>query len=157
MGFSVRRVVFGAALFVVATAVAGVAWSEDKEAELKNRQATMKSFGPNLQAVKEYIEDKGDQAKATAGATAIVETVKKIPTLFPAGTGMAEFPGKSGAKPVVWSDWNKFVDAQKNALAKADALLVAVKGGDKTAVTAAFGDLGKNGCGGCHSTFREKI
>ena len=32
----------------------------------------------------------------------------------------------------------------------------AVKGGDKTAITAAFGDMGKNGCGGCHEPYREK-
>jgi cytochrome c556 len=34
---------------------------------------------------------------------------------------------------------------------------VAVNGGDKSAIEAAFADLGKNGCGGCHTTFREKI
>jgi cytochrome c556 len=32
-----------------------------------------------------------------------------------------------------------------------------VKSGDKTAVQTAFGDLGKNGCGACHETFRAKL
>jgi cytochrome c556 len=34
---------------------------------------------------------------------------------------------------------------------------VAVKSGNKGAIETAFGDLGKNGCGGCHETFREKL
>ena len=50
-----------------------------------------------------------------------------------------------------------FLDAQKTANDKAEVLLVAVKSGDKTKIEAAFGDLGKNGCGGCHETFREKL
>ena len=29
--------------------------------------------------------------------------------------------------------------------------------GDKAAIETAFNDLGKNGCGACHTTFREKI
>ena len=37
------------------------------------------------------------------------------------------------------------------------ALVVVVNSGDKTAIEAAYGDLGKNGCGNCHTTFREKI
>ncbi len=65
--------------------------------------------------------------------------------------------GEYVAKPVIWTDWNKFLEAQKAAASKADTLLVAVNGGDKTAIETAFNDLGKNGCGGCHTTFREKI
>ncbi|MGC2198721.1 MAG: cytochrome c [Stellaceae bacterium] len=148
-----------AAMVVLATAGvgAGAASAQDKETILKDRQATMKEQGKSLGAVKAYIDGKGDLAQAKAGAADLTQTTKKIPDLFPPGTGGPNPTGDYVAKPVIWTDWNKFLDAQKAASSKADALLVAVNSGDKTAIEAAFTDLGKNGCGACHTTFREKI
>jgi cytochrome c556 len=146
-----------AVLAIVAVGANGVALGQDKEAILKNRQATMKEQGKDIGAVKAYIDGKGDLAQAKAGATNLTQTTKKIPDLFPPGTGGPNPTGDYVAKPAIWTDWDKFLEAQKAAASKADALLVAVTGGDKTAIEAAFNDLGKNGCGGCHTTFREKI
>jgi cytochrome c556 len=148
--------------FVTAVAIGiaglgGVALAQDKETVLKNRQATMKEQGKDLGAVKAYLDGKGDLAQAKTGAANLTHTTKKIPELFPPGTGGPNPTGDYVAKPVIWTDWNKFLDAQKAAASKADALLVAVSGGDKAAIEAAFNDLGKNGCGACHTTFREKI
>ena len=47
--------------------------------------------------------------------------------------------------------------ARGTAAEKANALVTAIKGGDQAAIQAAFSDLGKNGCGGCHEKFREEI
>ena len=94
-------------------------------------------------------------AAQTAGAD-LVTQVGKIPDLFPKGTGMAEFPGKSYAKPAIWTDGDKFTAQAKTAADKAAALSAALKGGDKAAITAAFSDMGKNGCGSCHELYREK-
>ena len=69
---------------------------------------------------------------------------------------MAEYPGKSYAKPAVWADWVKFNDAVKTAGDKAAALNAALASGDKSAITAAFEAMGKDGCGGCHTPFRER-
>jgi cytochrome c556 len=146
-----------AAVIVVAGAAAGSAVAQDKETVLKDRQATMKEQGKDVGAVKAYLDGKGDLAQAKTGAANLTQTTKKIPQLFPAGTGGPSPDGDYLAKPEIWTDWNKFLDAQKAAAAKADALLVAVNGDDKSAIEAAFNDLGKNGCGGCHTTFREKI
>jgi cytochrome c556 len=146
-----------AVLAIVAAGANGVALGQDKEAILKNRQATMKEQGKDIGAVKAYIDGKGDLAQAKAGATNLTQTTKKIPDLFPPGTGGPNPTGDYVAKPAIWTDWDKFLEAQNAAASKADALLVAVTGGDKTAIEAAFNDLGKNGCGGCHTTFREKI
>lgn len=148
--------VLGAAAIVLA-GTAGFALAQDKEAVLKERQETMKEQGKDAGAVKAYLDGKGDLAQAKTGANNLTQTTKKIPQLFPAGTGGPSPDGDYVAKPEIWTDWNKFLDAQKVAAAKADALLVAVNGGDKSAIEAAFNDLGKNGCGGCHTTFREKI
>ena len=148
--------VLGAAAIVLA-ATAGSALAQDKEAVLKERQATMEEQGKDVGAVKAYLDGKGDLARAKTGANNLTQTTKKIPQLFPPGTGGPSPDGDYVAKPEIWTDWNKFLDAQKAAAAKADALLVAVNGGDKSAIEAAFNDLGKNGCGACHTTFREKI
>ena len=145
------------ALGLAVAGAGGLVRAQDKEAVLKDRQATMKEQGKDVGAVKAYLEGKGDLAQAKAAAADLTQTTKKIPDLFPPGTGGPNPTGDYVAKPVIWTDWNKFLDAQKTAAAKADALLVAVNGGDKTAIEAAFNDLGKNGCGGCHTTFREKI
>ena len=156
--FSVVKVrVFGAALAILVGGASGMALAQDKETVLKNREATMKEQGKSIGAVKAYLDGKGDLAQAKAGANDLTQTTKKIPELFPPGTAGKSPDGDYEAKAVIWTDWNKFLDAQKNAANKADALLVAVNGGDRTAIEAAFSDLGKNGCGACHTTFREKI
>ena len=117
----------------------------------------MKGQAKDLGSVKAYTDGKGDLAQAETGAVNLTQSTKKIPEMFPPGTGGTDSEGKFATKPVIWSDWDKFLDAQKTAAAKADALLVAVKSGDKAAIQTAFGDLGKNGCGACHETFRETL
>jgi len=147
----------GAVVMLALAMTFGFAFAQDKEAVLKDRQATMKEQGKDLQNIKAYLEGKGEIAQAKQSAANLTQTTKKIPELFPPGTGGPNPTGDYVAKPVIWTDWNKFLEAQKAAADKAQTLLVAVNGGDKAAIETAFGDLGKNGCGGCHTTFREKI
>ena len=108
-------------------------------------------------AVKSYLDGKGDEAKAAAAVGDLKATMAKIPDVFPQGTDQPSPDGKFAPKPAVWSDWNGFLAARDTAATKADALAGALQGGDKAAVQAAFADLGKNGCGGCHGKFREEI
>ncbi|MGH7116199.1 MAG: c-type cytochrome [Stellaceae bacterium] len=136
---------------------AAAAPAPDKASILKERQATMKQQAKDLGQVKGYLDGKADQATALTGATSLTETTRKIPSLFPPGTEGTSPDGDFRPKPVVWTDHDKFLDAQKNAAAKADALLAAVKTDNKPRIRAAFVDLGKNGCGNCHQTFREKL
>jgi cytochrome c556 len=154
MSTSAKWIALSAAVLVVGL-YAGSACSEDATV-LDNRTATMKAQGKDMGAIKAFLDDKGDLAAAQAAGADLVTQVGKIPDLFPKNTGMTAFPGKSYAKDAIWTDWDKFLAAAKTASAKADALNTALKGGDKTAITAAFGDMGKNGCGSCHEPFREK-
>ncbi len=81
----------------------------------------------------------------------------KILALFVPGTSSTDMPGKSNAKAEIWTDWEKF-KAIPLVLHDAELKLAdAVKSGDKGAMGAAIGNVGKNGCGACHSTFREKL
>src|ERR1700751_4414594 len=134
----------------------GIALGQDKETVLKDRQATMKEQGKDMQSIKAFLDGKGDLAQAKEGAVNLTKTTNKIPALFPPGTGGPNPAGDYVAKPVIWRDWDKFIAAQKTAVTKADALVVAVNSGDKAAIEVAYGDLGKNGCGNCHTSFREK-
>jgi cytochrome c556 len=154
MKSSVRLQMLAALIFVVSGVAA---FAQDKEAVVKNREALMKEQAKALGTVKAYTEGKADLTQAEASAADLTQTTNKIPGAFPPGTGGPDSEGKFAAKPAIWSDWNKFLEAQKTAAGKADALLAAVKSGDKTAIEAAFTDLGKNGCGACHEMFREKL
>jgi cytochrome c556 len=153
MKASLKWVALGA-IVVAAGIYAGAARSDDA-ATLETREATMKAQGKDMTGIKAYLDDKADLASAQAAGADLVTQIPKIPNLFPKGTGMAEFPGKSYARPAIWTDWDKFLAGAKTADTKAEALNTALKGGDKAAITAAFGDMGKNGCGGCHEPFRE--
>jgi len=157
MKLSTQGTMLTAALICALIAVSVAAPAQDKEAVVKNREAFMKGQAKDLGSVKAYTDGKGDLAQAETGAANLTESTKKIPEMFPPGTDATDPEGKFATKPVIWTDWNKFLDVQKTAAAKADALLVAVKSGDKAAIQTAFGDLGKNGCGACHETFRETL
>jgi len=145
-----------AACVAAALGMSGAAWSQDAETAVKNRQDAMKAQGKDLGAVKAFVEGKGELAAAQQGGADLAKRIAVVPTLFPKDTGMDKLPGKSWAKPVVWSEPDKFAAAAKTAAEKANALDAALKTSDKDKIKAAFGDMGKNGCGGCHETFREK-
>jgi cytochrome c556 len=140
----------------LASGAAGVL-AQDKEAVLKDRTATMKGQGAGMASVKAYLDGTADLAKAQEGAQQVAVNAKKIPDLFPPGTGMAELGlEKSAAKPAVWTDWPKFLETQKTLVSESDKLVDATKGGDKAKIQEQFAATGKNGCGACHGTFREK-
>jgi cytochrome c556 len=147
--------VLAAVCMLGAVGLAGAALAQDGEATVAKRQDAMKAQGKDLGAVKAFIDGKGDLAAAQKGGDDLATRMTQILGLFPPKTGMAEFPGKSYARPAIWSDWDKFTAAQTNADQKAVALVSALKSGDKAKIEAAFGDMGKNGCGGCHTPFRE--
>lgn len=146
--------------FALAVAVAaggfGAAMAQDALQVINKRQDTMKAQGKDLAAIKAYTEDKGDLAAARAAGAELAKTIPAIPSLFPQKTGMAEYPGKSYAKPDIWAQWDKFVAAVNTANQKAAELNAALASGDKAAITAAFAAMGKDGCGGCHTPFRER-
>jgi len=133
-----------------------VAHAQGSAAVLQQRAALMKQQAADLGVIHAYLTGKAPQAKAVVAAAGLTNTTRKIPDLFPKGSGGTSPDGKFAAKPLIWSDWQGFLAAQGNAVQKAFALSAAVKTGDKKKIGAAFADLGKNGCGGCHSKFREQ-
>ena len=64
---------------------------------------------------------------------------------------------RTGAKPEIWLDWEGFEKAAKTLEAEAVKLMEVAADGDKAAIAAQLGAMGKNGCGGCHRQFRAKL
>ena len=126
-------------------------------AAVKERQETMKSIGGNMKVVTEFVKDsKGTAAEAQAAAAKINELAKTIPSVFKVEASLSEMDavGKNRGKPEIWLNWDGFVDHAKVLEDRSMALVGAFQGGDAGAVQAAFGAMGKEGCGGCHEDFR---
>ncbi len=122
------------------------------------RQDTMKGFGDAMKAIGESLgSGSPDSVLIVEKATAIGDTADVIPSLFPDGTGLDEIEGRVGAKPEIWQDWAGFEAAAMNLGTYADALVAAAQTGNATATQAAFDTLGKDGCGACHSKFRQRL
>lgn len=146
-----------AAIAIVVGLGAATSVAQDLAAVVKDRQGVMKQQSDDLKAIKAYLDGGSDQASAVQKAQDLVAISGKLPDVWPAGTSSKDMPGKSNAKPEIWQDMAKFKAIQATLKAGDQTLLDALTKGDKAAATAAFGDLGKNGCGACHGTFREKL
>lgn len=128
-----------------------------KMAAVKDRQDLMKQIGGNMKLLGEYVKGQGHSAdEAEAAAMKINELAGKIPAAFEMEASQSEMDeaGKNRAKPEIWMMWDDFVEDSKTLEEKSAQLAGVIPGGDMGAVQAAFGDMGKNGCGGCHQDFR---
>jgi cytochrome c556 len=127
---------------------------------VKVRQAAMKQNAQNLRAVGGFL--KGGKRAGTAETVAlrglaIAAVAEKLPSLFPKGTSLDDLGLKTtGAKPAIWQQSGDFEEAAGRLASLARALSDAAETGDKKKIAAAMGALGKQGCGGCHRTFRMK-
>lgn len=137
--------------------VAVIAQAQDKEAAIKLRRDTMKRQGDDFKTIADYAKGEADQAAAQKAADDLLALNGKIIDLFPPGTSVADFPGKTGAKPEIWKEFDKFKTLPMGLRAEEEKLAAAVKSGDKAAVGAQIANTGKNGCGGCHTPYREKL
>jgi cytochrome c556 len=155
---NVAKIGFTAAVVALAIGFGTVAVvAQDKEAQIKTRRDTMKRQGDDFKAIADFAKGEGDQAKAAAGIADLESIAPKIPDLFPPGTGLDAFPGKTGAKPDIWKEWDKFKAIPAVLLTEEQKLADAIKGGDKAALGAQIASTGKNGCGACHTPYREKL
>ena len=131
--------------------------SAEQMAAVKERQELMKSIGGNMKTVVDFLkESKGTAAEAQAAAAKIGELAKAIPAAFETEASLDEMDavGKNRSKPEIWLNWDGFVEDAETLEDRAAALATAFDGGDAGAIQAAFGVMGKEGCGGCHQDFR---
>ena len=121
----------------------------------EERSKLMKGMGGAMRTLKRFTEGRKSAEEAAEAAAVIAAAAPKIADVFPPNTGMGANP-ESEAKDNIWEEWDDFVAAASLLGDKAASLEAALASGDAGAAAAAFGDLGKNGCGGCHRRFREK-
>jgi len=153
-----RKIGLAGAAIAAVLAVAAVPPSNaagGAAADIATRQAIMKSIATHVGAIKAAAPAGNGEAVA-AHATAINALAKVVGNLFPKGSGK-ESGVETRALPKIWEDMNGFVAADKTLIDESAKLAELAKGGaDGNAMMAQFGAMGKNGCGGCHSTYREK-
>ena len=130
---------------------------------IKTRRAVMKELSAHNKAIKKYLKGhKNAKQEARLGtpgdvelrALAMAGLAMRLPGMFPKGTGMADMPGKTRAKPAVWSQNAKFKAAAKTLATWSKDLESAAATGDKSKIAAAMKGFGKTTCGNCHKTFR---
>jgi cytochrome c556 len=114
------------------------------------RQQLMKEQGAAMKSIQDRLKA-GQHQAIGPDAEKLVETSKKIPSLFPQGSLN---PNISRAKPEIWQKWPEFQANAKTLEAKATALAAISKTGTAEATSAAVADLGKTTCTRCHDSFR---
>ena len=152
-----RRVLVALGAAVALTAAGAVAFAQGKKEEAHGvvavRQNAMDAQGAHLKAVQKILTEAPELlSQVPVHAEAVASIAKITPAMFPEGSDK----GKTAALAKVWSDKAGFKEAAMKASDLADKLAQTAKGGDRKATLAAFAALGKQGCGGCHSTYRKK-
>jgi cytochrome c556 len=150
------KVLVSALALGVTMAMAGGAAAQAPAASITERQAMMKLIGASFGSIKADIDSKdAARIKAAEGrARAIAAAPAALATMFPPGSDSKA--GKTAALDKIWQDSAGFAKAASNLAATATKLADALKTGDAAASLAAFGAVGKDGCGNCHGTYRAK-
>ena len=144
--------IFGASLPSVLNA------ADDPLTTIAKRRALMRAQAAHAATINDFVEKGiGDPAVVAANAMGLFATAKLIPDLFPVGSGMDAYPGKTGAKPEIWADLTAFQAAAARLGEESVKLFQVAQSGDKQAIAGQFEALAKNACGGCHTKFREKL
>jgi len=117
---------------------------------IAERSKLMKRQGAAMRSISDKLKAGQVQAVA-ADAEILLDTSKKIPSLFPEGSVN---PQKSRAKPEIWQKWSDFEGNAKTLESKATQLAATARTGNAQATSAAVGDLGRTTCTKCHDSFR---
>lgn len=131
---------------------AGVAAAQGIADAITTRQAGFKAIGAATGAVKKALDEGAALAPLAARAQEIADYGKRIPGLFPVGSGAASGV-KTRALPSIWENKSDF-DANAGILSReADKLVAALKANDPAAAKAAFAAT-TGQCGVCHRAYR---
>ena len=134
------------------------AWAASADDAIKKRQAAMKQIGGQMKVIKDFLGGSGTAADVAAGAAKINGLTKTTPALFTTGTARGDngLTVETEALGQIWEDPAGFEKAWA-VLAEESQKLVEIAATDnRDAIAAQFGAMGKNGCGGCHKTYRLK-
>lgn len=164
---ALRLTVPAAALALVLSACSGTAPSDDAtqanletaaaaadpEDTIEAREDNFKAIAKSMKAVKAELDaDSPDFAVISENASQMAANAKKVPDLFPAGTG-PDSGEKTEALATIWERPDDFKAATAKLINATDSLSQAAGAQDLAAVKTAFGETGA-ACKGCHEQFR---
>jgi cytochrome c556 len=144
-----------AAVAVAGMALATVAVAQDKAAAVKARQDFMKAQAGDTKAIGDYAKGMGSKADAEKAIADLQARNSAILKQLVPGTSMTDMPGVSYAKPAAFTDTDKLKEIVANLKTIEDKAAETIKTGTPEQAGAALADIGRNGCGGCHMTYRE--
>ena len=148
-----KRIILLTATISLGLASLAAAQQEGAKGVVAIRQATMDANAKHMNAIKAILTEDPQLIKLVAfHAEAIAEAAEYVPEMFPDGS--TDKP--TAALPVIWEKSDQFKQVAERAHMLAEKLAETSQGGDVQATLAAFAVLGKEGCGGCHETFRKK-
>jgi len=143
-------------MFAVASIAAvalGVSVAVAQQDVIKERKDIMKGNGDQAKigAAMAKGEAPFDLAAAQKVFATFADAAGKMPSLFPDNSKTGE---DTAALPKIWEDMADFKARFVKFGDDAKAAQASVK--DLDTFKAAFGDIGKNDCGGCHQLYRAK-
>jgi len=151
-----KRLLLAGLALALGAGVAHTALAQVKpEILVKQRQAVMtlqgKYFGPLAGMAQGKVPYNADTVALNA---AYLDALSRMPWdgFVPASKDATV---KTAALPAVWSEPDKFKQAQDDFQNAVQGLVKVSRGGDEATQKAAIGAVGKT-CGGCHQNFREK-
>jgi cytochrome c556 len=140
-------------VFAVAAIALGVSVAVAQQDPIAARKSLMKANGDQARigAAMAKGDAPFDLEKAKKIFTTFEDAATKMPALFPDNSKTG---GETAADPKIWESMDDF----KARFAKfgTDAKDAEDKVTDLDSFKAAFGNIGKNDCGGCHEKYRVK-
>jgi cytochrome c556 len=140
-------------MFAVAAIVLGVGIAVADQDPIAARRALMKANGDQAKIGAAMVKGEApfDLDKVHKMFATFEDAATKMPALFPDNSKTG---GETAADPKIWEN----IDDFKARFAKlgTDAKDAAAKVTDLDSLKAAFGNIGKNDCGGCHEKYRIK-
>jgi cytochrome c556 len=138
-------------------AVATVAYAQDRHPAVKARQAYFQLLGANVGPLAAMAKGEMEYSAETAALHAknlMTLTSYTVTPHFPEGTSNDDLLGETRALPVIWSDFDGFVEKYVGMVEQVEALQGAA-GEGRAALGPALGQLGGS-CKACHDDYRAK-
>jgi cytochrome c556 len=140
-------------VFAIAAIALGLGAAVAQQDPIVARKALMKANGDQAKIGVGMIKGESpfDIDKVHKIFATLEDAAAKMPALFPDNSKQG---GETAADPKIWENMDDF----KARFAKlgADAKDAGAKVTDLDGFKAAFGNIGKNDCGGCHEKYRIK-
>ena len=155
------RKLAGGAVLALLTMGSTLTFAADEPANLvKYRQNFMKGNSAHLGMIAALVKGEvslTDELAPNAAALAEMGEMlsANLQQLFPEGTDKAAGL-KTAALPAIWEKWSDFEQVAMRFQEETAKLAEVAETGDTAAIGQQLGVVGKEGCGACHETFREK-